>query len=146
MALAIPPFVALQFLEWLQSGQTEGLIRSFAQEWLSFVIGWLAFALLSHRVAHLTGRAARWPRFIAAWNWCNVVQYLMLVVAILPSAFGLPAAIGQVCWLVAMFWALWFEFFVTRLALGLSRNAAIGLVAADFGLGIAVNFAVGSFN
>jgi hypothetical protein len=146
MALALPGFVVLQLIDWLNAAQPAGLGRAFAQELLSFVIGWLAFALLSHRVAQVTGRAALWPRFITAWNWCNVVQYLMLVAAILPGLLGLPAAIGQVCWLVAMFWALWLEFFITRLAFGMSRNAAIGLVAADFGLGLAINATVFAFS
>ena len=29
----------------------------------------------------MLGRAKLWPRFVTVWNWCNVLQYLALVVA-----------------------------------------------------------------
>lgn len=146
IAFALPGFVALHVMDWVISGEPSGVGRAFAQDLLGFVIGWLAFALLSHRVAELTGRAALWPRFITAWNWCNVIQYLILVVATLPGLLGLPAFIGQACWLVAIFWALWLEFFTTRLALALSVRSAVALVALDFSLGIALIFIIAGFN
>lgn len=146
IAFALPGFVALHVMDWVISGEPSGVGRGFAHDLLGFVIGWLAFALLSHRVAEITGRAALWPRFITAWNWCNVIQYLMLVAATLPGLLGLPAFIGQVCWLVAIFWALWLEFFTARLALALPVRGAIALVALDFGLGVALVFVIAGFN
>lgn len=146
MAFAIPGFVALHVMDWVMSGKPSGVGRGFAQDLLGFVIGWLAFALLSHRVAEITGRAALWPRFITAWNWCNVIQYLMLVSATLPGLLGLPAFVGQMCWLVAIFWAVWLEFFTTRLALASPVKGALAMVALDFGLGIAIAFIIAGFN
>ncbi len=138
MALAMPGFVALHVMDWVIGGEPSGVGRAFAQDAMGFVIGWLAFAVLSHRLAVVSGRAALWPVFITAWNWCNVVQYLLLVAATLPSLLGLPAFVGQICWLVAIFWALWLEYFTIRLALALPRPAALAMVALDFGLGIAI--------
>jgi len=98
--------------------------------------GWVGFALLSHRLAGVLGRAPLWPRFIAVWNWCNVVQYLMLVVAGLPALLGLPELLAQTVWLVAMGWALWLEWYATRLALAIPGRSAMALVALDFALGV----------
>jgi hypothetical protein len=146
IGFALPGFVALHVMDWVIGGAVGSIARSFAQDLLGFIIGWVAFALLSHRVAEVTGRAALWPRYITAWNWCNVVQYLMLVVATLPALLGFPAWMIQTTWLVAIFWALWMEYFVTRLALNLPKGMAIAMVALDFGLGIAVAFVIAGLN
>ncbi len=146
MPLALLGFLVLHTLDWIISGETKGIARAFAQDLLGFVIGWLAFALLSHSIAATTGRATLWPRFIAAWNWCNVVQYTLLLLATVPALLELPPWVLQASWLVAIFWSLWLEYFTIRLALKLPKGAAIGMVMLDFGLGIAVAGMIGGFN
>lgn len=141
LPVALPGFVALHMIDWLLSGRVaggRGFGHDFAADLLGFVIGWVGFCLLSHRIAARSGRAALWPRYIAAWNWCNVLQYMMLVAASLPALLGLPDWIVQTSWLVATGWALWLEYFAARLALQLSRRFAVGMVALDFGLGVAI--------
>lgn len=143
---ALPGFVALRVLDWVISGRVGSISYGFAQDLLGFIVGWLAFAVLSHRIALVSGRAALWPRYIAAWNWCNVVQYLMLVIAALPVLLGAPDWLVQTCWLVATGWALWLEYFVTRLALALPVGQAVAMVSIDFGLGLAIAVAIAGFN
>lgn len=138
LPVALPGFVILQVMDWTISGKTTGISLSFAQNLLGFIIGWVAFALLSHRIATVSGRLALWPRYIAAWNWCNVLQYLMLVVAGVPALLGAPEWLVQTAWLVAIGWALWLEYFTTKLALCLPTGQAVALVAIDFGLGLAI--------
>jgi hypothetical protein len=82
------------------------------------------------------GLAERWPRFIALWNWCNVVQYLLLVVFSIPGLLGAPAQLDQVAQLVALGWALWLEWFAFRLTLGIGIVPAAGLVALDVAIGV----------
>jgi hypothetical protein len=144
VAAALPGFVALHLIDWAASGQTTGIGHDFAADLIGFIVGWLGFAVISHRAAALLGRQALWPRYIAAWNWCNVVQYLMLVVGSLPVLLGLPDWVVETCWIVATGWALWLEYFTTRLALALPARQAIALVVLDFGLGIAVAMAMTS--
>ncbi len=79
------------------------------------------------------GLAERWPRFIALWNWCNVVQYLLLVVFSIPGLLGAPALFDQVAQLFALGWALWLEWFAFRLTLGIGVVPAAGLVATRRG-------------
>ena len=92
--------------------------------------------MLSHRLVGAMGLAERWPRFIALWNWCNVVQYLLLVVFSIPGLLGAPALLDQVAQLFALGWALWLEWFAFRLTLGIGIVPAAGLVALDVAIGV----------
>jgi hypothetical protein len=136
LTLCLPAFLCLHLLDWAQIGMPAQPAISLAYDFAGYVIGWCAFALVSHRLAGKLGRAAAWPRFIAIWNWCNVIQYLMLVAAALPGLLGLPDLVGQAVWLFAMGWALWLEWYATRLALDIPGPPAAALVALDVALGL----------
>jgi hypothetical protein len=135
MAFCLPALLCLRLID-----QPPGAADRMAlgRDLLGFVIGWLGYVLASHRVALRLGREAQWPRFVTLWNWCNLVQYLVLVLAALPGLFGLPEWVGQTAWLVAVGWALWLEWFATRVALALPGLAAAGLVALDLAIGFFV--------
>jgi hypothetical protein len=135
-AFCVPPFVILHVMDWIESGVPRHAALGFGMDGLGYVAGWAGFALASHALAGTLGRQARWPRFIILWNWCNLVQYLMLVVASLPSLLGLPDPVAQLVWLVAMGWALWLEWFATRVALDITGLQAAGLVALDVLIGL----------
>ncbi len=141
VALALPGFLMLRAVDTQPQGYMHGLGRDL----LGYVIGWIGFVLISHQLARLGGRVALWPRFVAAWNFCNVIQYVMLMVASVPSVLGWPAWLAQTAWLVAISWTIWLEYFTTRNAMRLPIGLAIGWVAIDFALGIAVDAAMSSF-
>ena len=143
-AVCLPAFLCLHLLDWASGGVPPAAGRGLMLDLLGYVVGWVGFALLSHRLAGAMGRGALWPRFIAVWNWCNVVQYLMLVVAGLPALLGVPDLVAQTFWLVAMGWALWLEWYATRLALAIPARSAMALVALDFALGILVLVVTGA--
>jgi hypothetical protein len=138
LAFCLPAFVCLHLLDQRSAGVTAVSARGFAADLFGFAIGWLAFALASYQVAQWLGRTEFWPRFITLWNWCNVVQYLMLVVAALPGLLGLPEVVGQTAWLVALGWAMWLEWFMTGLALAVPPPMAAALVILDIGIGLFV--------
>ena len=134
-AICLPAFVCLRLIDW----RTDALpvqAHAFALELLGYVIGWVGFALLSWRLVHAMGLAARWPRCIAMWNWCNVVQYLLLVVFSIPGLLGAPAPLDQAAQLFALCWSLWLEWFAFRLTLGIGAVPAAGLVALDVAIGV----------
>ena len=138
-ALCLPAFVCLQVIDLAQEPRLPPhAAHGFALQLLGYAIDWAGFALLTRWLAGTIGRGARWPTYIAVWNWCNVVQYLLLVVASLPPLLGLPAIVGETAWLVATGWALWLEWYATRLALGVNGVQAVGLVLLDEALGFAV--------
>ena len=136
MALCLPAFLCLHMLDWADDAVPPEPARALVLDLLGYVIGWVGFALLSHRLAGNLGRSRLWPRFITAWNWCNVVQYLMLVTAGLVSTLELPDLLLQTVWLVATGWALWLEWYATRLALSLPGGPAAAMVGLDLALGI----------
>ena len=135
IAVALPAFILLRQLGG-DAGTTPA--HDFALDLLSYIIGWIGFALLSRPVVEAMGRAPRWPRFMVVWNWCNVVQYLLLVVAAVPGLLGAPGLVQQAASLIAIGWALWLEWFAIKLALEVSTLAALGLVGLDLSIGLAL--------
>ena len=60
-------------------------------------------------------------------------------VATVPAVLHVPAIASETCALVGYGWALWLEWFVTRLVLNLSPTAAALLVAVDVGFSAIVS-------
>jgi hypothetical protein len=137
--ICLPAFVCLRLLDWRTGALPSQAAHVFALDLLSYAIGWAGFALLSWRLVNVMGLAARWPRCIAMWNWCNVVQYLLLVVFGIPGLLGAPAPIDEAAQLFALCWALWLEWFAFRLTLGIGAVPAAGLVALDVAIGIVLS-------
>lgn len=138
-AICLPAFICLQLIDLSQETRLPPhFAHGLALQLLGYAVDWAGFAVLSREVARAMGRLPAWPRYIAAWNWCNVVQYLLLVIASLPPLLGLPDIIGETTWLVATGWALWIEWYATRLALGVGGLPAVGLVLLDEALGFAL--------
>ena len=136
IAICLPAFICLRLLAWMQTGAPPHAAHLLAVDLLSYLIGWCGFAVLSHRLVGIMGLGARWPRCIALWNWCNVIQYMMLVGSSVPGLLGAPKLIDEVAQLVGVGWALWLEWFAFRLTLGIGTLPAVGLVAVDVSIGI----------
>jgi hypothetical protein len=135
-AICLPALVCLRLIAWLGDGLPPHAAHVFALDLLSYGIGWCGFAVLSRRLVGAMGLAERWPRYIALWNWCNVVQYLLLVVFSIPGLLGVPALLDQSAQLFGLGWALWLEWFAFRLTLGIGIVPAAGLVALDVAIGV----------
>jgi hypothetical protein len=136
MAICLPAFVCLRLLAWLADGAPPHVAHVFALDLLTYGVGWLGFAVLLHRLVASMGLTDRWPRCIALWNWCNVVQYLLLVVFSIPGLLGAPGLLDEALQLFALGWALWLEWFAFRLTLGIGVFPAAGLVALDVAIGV----------
>jgi hypothetical protein len=143
--LCLPAFICLHLLSPVEAADAAAPVRAFAMDLLGFVIGWVGFALISHRLTAVLGRGVLWPRFIAAWNWCNLLQYLFLLFAAIPSLVGMPDIVSETIWVVAMGWALWLEWFVTRLTLAVPGRTAAALVALDMSFGLLLMALAGLF-
>jgi hypothetical protein len=87
-------------------------------------------------LAKALGVADSWPRFIAAWNWSAVVQYLALVALSLPGLLLGKGSLLDLGGLLALLFALWMEWFIARHALRLSPLGAAGFVALDLGIAV----------
>ncbi len=141
-AICLPAFLALRFLAWSVAPPATGIGRPLVAETLGYVVAWVGFALLSLPVLQGWGKAALWPRFITAFNWTNLVQYLVLLALTLPVALGLPAGVAQFLTLAGLLYAVWLEWFVARVALEIPGGRAAALVALDLAIGLFLGGAV----
>jgi hypothetical protein len=135
-AICAPLFAAVLGLSWIEGGYPANPPHAAVLELLSYVIGWAGYAVISRPIVAAVGRERHWPRFIAVWNWCNVVQYAMLLAATLPGALGAPDWLSETAQLVGQGWALWLEWFAIRLALDVTGVQAGVVMAPDVLLGI----------
>lgn len=138
-AICLPAFLALRLLSWSETeGPGANLPYSLLVELIGYAGAWAGFALAALPVARAMGREAQWPHFVAAWNWANVVQYVVVLAIALPAALGLPAIIGNGLGLAALGYAVWLEWFVARTALRLRGSQAAGFVVIDLAIGLFV--------
>ena len=98
-------------------------------------IGLVAPLVLSFEVARRLGRAGLWPRFAAAFCWCQwaapLVLVAMLLLMSLLMAGGLSGNFAAFAGIAAMVgYGLWLHWFLARHALELPPWRAAGLVAA----------------
>lgn len=138
-AICLPIFIVLRLIAWwAQGAPPAGVVVALAGELVGYTLGWVAFALVSRTLAERAQRLEQWPQFIAAWNWTNIVQYLLLVVLLVPPALGLPGWLGNAMGLAALGYAVWLEWFVTRSALGVQSGTAVMFVMLDLMIGLLI--------
>lgn len=138
MLVCLPAYLGLQLLDSGGAVPADPL-RALAATIIGFVVAWLGFATISFSLAAAIGRAHHWPRFLSAWNWSNVVQYAAMVLLVVPaSLLGLPEPVAQTLSLVALGYALWVEWYVTKLALDLPGPGAAAFVMVDLAIGLMV--------
>jgi hypothetical protein len=136
IALSLPSVIIRLLMSWADTGIPADAVHLAAREVIVFVLGWLVFVEVTHRLAPVIGRAERWGRFIAVWNWCNVVEGVFVIVGGIPGTLGAPAVVDQACELIMIGWALWLEWYATRLVFGVGRGSAAALVLLDQSIGI----------
>ncbi|MCB8876727.1 hypothetical protein [Acidisoma silvae] len=126
-----PIFLLFHYLDWLAgTGPLEGR-HALILDLLSFPITWAGYALLALPLLRMLGLEALWPRFIAAWNWSNLAQYVLLMLTSLPMLAHAPSIVSETAALVGYGWALWLEWWMARLVLGVSPSGAALLVLVD---------------
>jgi hypothetical protein len=89
-------------------------------------------------------RQAQWPRFIAVWAYCSIIENTLVAIGALPGALGAPAILDEACQLFTMGWALWLEWYAIRLSLQVGPLTGVLLLLVDFVMGATLT-AVGAF-
>ncbi len=138
--VALPPIILLRIMAWTESGLPARAGHILLRDLLVYLVSWLAFAVISARIAAAMGRGPLWPRFIAIWNWCNVVGNILITAGAIPGFLGAPPMVDQAAQLFVMGWALWLEWYAVRLSLATGPLFAAYLVMLDqvIGLGFAM--------
>jgi hypothetical protein len=133
--LCLPAVVCLQLLDWLATGVPANVPVALSRYLMLFLIGWLGFVLVSHHLAARLQRQPQWPRFIATWAYCSIVENTLVAIGALPGALGAPTILGEACQLITMGWAFWLEWYAIRLSLQVGPLTAILLLFVDFVMG-----------
>jgi hypothetical protein len=107
-----------------------------AADVIAYVCAWAGFALAALPLCEAIGRRALWPRLVAAWNWVNLVQYVVMGVLALPALAGLSGLVVDALGLVAIGYALWLQWFTARAALGVGGLRAAGFVVLDLAIAL----------
>jgi hypothetical protein len=136
LAVCLPTVVCLRLMDWAGTGLPAYATYMLGRDLLVFVAGWLLYAVITYHLTATFGRAQRWPHFIAAWNWCNVIENLLVMFGSVPALLGAPHFADQVSQVVTLGWALWLEWYATRLTLGVGPLLAASLVLLDQVLGL----------
>ncbi|WP_419757900.1 hypothetical protein [Acidisoma sp.] len=136
---SLPIFVMFHVLDWLAGVGPIDPPHVMVLDLLTFPISWAGFALVSLPLVRVLKAEAQWPRYISAWNWSNFAQYVLLFVTSVPAVLHVPPIASETCALVGYGWALWLEWFVTRLVLNVSPTGAALLVAVDVGFSAIVS-------
>ena len=137
LPVALPAVVCLTLINWVQAGGVPAQAgHALGLDMMTFVLGWIGYAVLTFELVRYVGAADRWPRFIAAWNWCNVIENLLLVFGSIPALLGAPPIVAEASQLIAIGWALWIEWFAIRLSLRSNGIVAAWLVVLDQAIGL----------
>jgi hypothetical protein len=144
LLVCLPVVVSVRALSWF-GGIPPGAMRALSRDLLIFGVSWLAFAAISWHLVPMVADQKRWPRFIVAWNWCNVVENLLIVVGMMPGALGAPHFADQVAQVFTTGWALWLEWYAIRLTLAVGPLTALWLLVVDESIGLMLSGIGGSF-
>jgi hypothetical protein len=136
IAFCLPSVVCRVLMSRLETAELAGGSHEMARELIIFVLGWLIFIEATYWLARSLGLMHRWRRFIVVWNWCNVIEGVLVVAGGVPGLLGAPTTIDEACQLITLGWALWLEWYATRLSLGVDGFTAFGLVVLDQAIGI----------
>jgi hypothetical protein len=136
LPVGLPAIVCLRLMTWVGHGVPAQAGHAIGLDLMGYVVGWLGFAVLSYHLVPMFGCGPRWPRFMAAWNWCNVVENLLLVVGGIPGLLGVPPMLDEAAQIIAVGWALWIEWFAIKESLGTTALPAAFLVVLDQLIGL----------
>lgn len=132
----LPIFLLLRLGFPAPGPQPTDALRSLVADLVAYVCSWAGFAVAALPMTEAIGRRALWPRLIAAWNWVNFVQYLILGLLSVPSLFGAPGYVGDVLGLAGLGYAIWMQWFAARATLQVGGLRASAFVALDLGLSV----------
>lgn len=134
--VCVPAVVCLKLLDWITVGIPAHVPLELGRYLMLFLVGWLLFVWVSHHMVAALHKETMWPRFIAVWSYCSIIENTLVAIGGLPSVLGVPAIISEAAQLVTFGWALWLEWFAIRLSLQVSIITAVILLTVDFGIGI----------
>ncbi len=112
---------------------------------VAYCLSWAAFPIAAILITRLLRLTDRYIALIVAYNWANVPQIAVILLANLIDAGGvLPGFLGDVLPFAAMVFVLVYQWFVTRTALATTTATAIGVVFLQLLIDIFIELAADS--
>ena len=134
--ICLPIFLLLRAMSGPDPAGSPDPALALVANLIAYVCSWAGFALASLPLCAAMGKRALWPRLVAAWNWVNLVQYVVLAGFSLPALLGLSGIVADALGLAAIGYALWLQWFTARAALGVSGPRAAAFVILDLGIAL----------
>lgn len=144
LPLCLPAVICMKLLSWAATRVPANAPLQMGRYLLLFVIGWMLFMWVSHRLAEALDSQARWPRFIALWAYCSVIENTLAAFGSLPAVLGAPSIVAQVSEVVTYGWAIWLEWYAIRISLDVGALTAVGLLAVDVIISVAMAVLAGA--
>jgi hypothetical protein len=117
-----------------------GVPRIVIVETIGYAISWVAFPLLVLSLTRWLGRENRFIPFIVVYNWSQILQTALFVIAAAGAASGLfPGDVGNAVDFIAAVAVLVYEWYIARVALQVSASQAVPVVVLDIALGIVLS-------
>lgn len=129
--LVLPGVLVLQALDGTFDPD---LGRPLAAQIIAFIIGCTLFPLLVARISEEIGRGPLFCRYLVAYNWTALIQLAALLPAAL-LAWAAPGPATSLLNLVVTLALLFYQTYVARVALAVTRVTALLLVVLDVMLG-----------
>jgi hypothetical protein len=144
MILAAPLFFLYLLLRYSEVTVAADETEIAIVEALRYVVDWLIYPVLFYEIARRRGMLDRYPRYIAALNWINLPEMIVLLVgesiaSIMPATLAIILQLG----LQALFF-YWF-LTATRMILNTGWPTAIVLMIVNWAPSLFLSFVVDRF-
>lgn len=138
--IAAPGYALFVLIQLAGYETSSGPFRIFLVETIAYVIRWVAFPLVVWYVAQFLGRSDRYFRYMAAYNWAQLLLVALFLVITAVAKGGLfPSPVGEALSLFAMIASLAYQWFITRAGLDIKGGAAAAIVMLDFVISLILN-------
>ena len=144
MILAAPLYVLYLLLHYSEVIVAADETEIAIVEALRYVVDWLIYPVLFYEIARRRGLLDRFPRYIAALNWINLPEMIVLLVgesiaSIMPVSLAVILQLGLQ--------ALFFYWFLTaaRMILNTSWPTTIVLMIVNWAPSLLLSFVVDHF-
>ena len=138
------PMIVVIILSVQHANPPKDWTRYFSVATLNYIIAWALWPLVMIYLSAWIQRGQHYIRYVQAYNWAQVVGTAAKFILVL-LAQGMAGQGLAVLLLFATFAILFYEWFVTRVALDVTGLQAVGVVAFNFVLVITVDYASVAF-
>lgn len=132
LVVMAPLFLAFALLEYRLRFAPPDLGFYLLVETLAYLLDGISFPLVMAFLSQLLGLEHGYVPFVIAYNWSSVLIMALLFVPFALTSLGiLPGEVGALLTLLATIAAVYYRWYVTRVALGAPTLTAVGLVLVN---------------